>query len=369
MRRIKVGILGCGYISDDYLRNFTQAYTNNVEVTALCDIIPERAQKQAKRYGIPKAYERYEDMLASDDVELILNLTNPAAHMETSVSAIGAGKHVYIEKPFVMYRSDAKELIGLAQRKGVRIGCAPDTFLASGTYTTRTVLNSGLIGKPFAAFGGFCHRVQDWHKNPSVFFQPGAGPLYDGIPYYIATWVNIFGPVTSVSASLSAPFPSIKPVYGPEFEVEVPTLDIATLTFQSGVVASMLYSFNFIDSNMPRFEIFGSEGTMNAHLPNAYSASQLGETIRIKRAGDSEWRSIPEMTNYRTFGHGLGLAEMCSSIAQNRRHRCNEELGYHVLDVMNAFEDSSREGRVWKIESTFVQMDPLPADLLFGELD
>lgn len=363
MKKVKIGILGCGYISDFYLKNFTEVY-HNVEVYAVCDTCYERAQAAASKYKVPYAVEKYSDMLKMDELSIILNLTNPKSHMETSVQALEAGKHVYIEKPFVPTRNEAKALIQMADARGLRIGCAPDTFLASGAQTTKKLIEDGWIGKPFAVFGAFCHQPQTWHKNAAFLFQPGAGPLYDGVSYYIATYVNIFGPVKSVSATMCTPLNRIQPTFGDAFQVEVPTYLVGNLTFESGLIATVLFSFNVLDTQMPKFEIFGTQGTLHAPLPNAYS-----EPIFYKRQGMADWMELPNLSVYREYCHGLGVSDMASAILHNREHRTNATIGYHILDVMQAFEDSAREGRAWQIESTCTPAPAVPLNLAYGEID
>lgn len=367
MRKVKIGILGCGFIIDNYLQNFTTIY-KNIEVAAVCDLIYERAVAIAEKYQLPIAAKSYADMLAMDEIEIILILTNPQSHASTAMQALEAGKHVYIEKPFAMNREEARAMMALAQKKGLRIGCAPDTHLAGGSQTVRKLVDDGWVGKPFAVFGAFCHQPQTWHKNAPFLFQAGAGPLYDGLSYYIADFVNIFGPVKSVYANLSIPEPIIKPRYGDPFPVEVPSYDTAILEFVNGMVCTIIFSFNVYDNKMPHFEVYGTEGTIHAPLPNAY-----GGKLEYKRmgmpVGEDHWMEIPNMLPYQELNHGLGVADMASAIVHGREHRTNAVFGYHVLDVLQAFEDASREARVIQIESTCERPEAVPLNLQLGEID
>ena len=147
MRRYKVGILGTGVISRTYLADI-QAFYHSLQVVACADLLQERAQTLAKEFSVPRACT-VEELLQAQDIEIIVNLTPPQAHVEVDRKILEASKHLFSEKPFAPTLAQAKDLLELATRKGVQVGCAPDTFLASGLQSMRCYLDAGLIGKPF----------------------------------------------------------------------------------------------------------------------------------------------------------------------------------------------------------------------------
>ena len=147
MRKVKVGVIGCGNISGIY---FQAGQTFEIlDIVACADLIPERAQAAAEKYGIPKACTT-EELLADPEIEIVVNLTIPQAHAEVSLAAIEAGKHVYVEKPLAVTREDGLKVLEAAKAKGLRVGGAPDTFLGGGLQTCRssstTVGSASLLG-------------------------------------------------------------------------------------------------------------------------------------------------------------------------------------------------------------------------------
>ena len=171
MERTKIGIIGCGNISKIYCEAPTKF--PNIEVVACADIDLERARAKAAEHGIPKALS-VDDLLADSEVEIVVNLTIPAVHAAVSKSILEAGKHVYSEKPLAINRADAAALLALAKEKGLRVGCAPDTFLGAGLQTCRQLIDEGLIGEPVAAIGVLQSRgPEGWHPDPEFFYQPG----------------------------------------------------------------------------------------------------------------------------------------------------------------------------------------------------
>ena len=281
--RVGVGVVGAGRISEQYLPNMA-AYPD-LDVRFVADLRPELARAQAERHGVP-GHGSVEQALARDDVELIVNLTVPAAHAEVAAAALAAGKHVFNEKPIAPDRASAEALIAQAETAGLRVGCAPDTFLGPGLQTTRRLIEAGRIGTPLTAsvvmqYAG-PHR---WHPNPDFLFQPGAGPLFDMAPYYLTALAQVFGPIARVAARGAGAAPTrvigTGPRAGEEIPVAVPTYVAALYEFESGGVAQATFSFDSPLERMGVVEIAGTEATLAAPDPNQFA----GE-IRINR-GDA----------------------------------------------------------------------------------
>ena len=126
--KVNVGVIGCGKISETYLK--VSKVFPNIDIVACADIITEAAEKKAKEYGIEAM--PVDRLLKESDIEIILNLTVPKSHSDVNLEALHAGKHVHCEKPFALTCTEGKEVLKLAQEQGLLVGCAPDTFLGGG---------------------------------------------------------------------------------------------------------------------------------------------------------------------------------------------------------------------------------------------
>ena len=343
-----MGLVGCGHISDRYLKNAPQF--PEFEIVACADAIPERAEARAAEYGV-RAVRTVAELLADPEIEVVLNLTTPDAHAAIAGAALDAGKGVYNEKPLAIAIEDGKPLVESARAKGLRLGAAPDTFLGGGLQTCRQVIDEGAIGEPVAATASMLiHGHESWHPDPDFYYQVGGGPLFDMGPYYLTALVSLLGPVRRVTGSARATFSErtirSEPRAGERIAVEVPTHLAAVLDFSSGAIATLVTSFDVWASEMPLLEIYGSEGSLSLPDPNTF-----GGPVRIKSAGDDAWRDVAITRPYTENSRGLGLADMATGLRGGAPHRANGDLAYHVLEVMHAVETASREGRHVEIES------------------
>ena len=346
---IRVGLVGCGNISDIYLEN-SRTFPE-FDIVACADLVQERAVEKFIEYDIPRVLSP-EALLTDANIDLVLNLTTPDAHAVVSLVAVVNGKHVYNEKPLTIARKEARTLLALAAETGVRVGGAPDTFLGGGLQTCRQLIDDGAIGEPVAATAFLMHHGHEsWHPDPAFYYRQGGGPLFDMGPYYLTALIAMLGPVSKVNAMSKTSFPTrtvaSEPKRGEVLAVETPTHISASLEFAQGAAGTMIMSFDVWDHHCPLLEIHGTEGSMSLPDPN-----EFGGPVRIKRAGSSRWS-----TRKLAFGHtensrGLGVADMAAAIHEDRPHRCNGELAYHVLDVMHAILESAETGRHITVEST-----------------
>lgn len=359
-KAVAVGVIGCGNISGIYLENgkVFEAF----DIVAVADIDMERASAKAAQYDIPKACS-VADLLADPEIEIVINLTIPAAHAEVAMQAVEAGKSVYNEKPLAVTRADGKKLVDLAKAKGVRVGCAPDTFLGGGIQTCRKLIDDGWIGQPVAAVAFMpSHGPESWHPNPGFFYQVGGGPMFDMGPYYLTALVNLLGPVKRVTGSAQISFAERTITnqwnYGEKIPVETATHIAGVMDFHSGAVGTIITSFDIWAANLPRIEIYGSEGSLSVPDPNTF-----GGPVLLRRAGASEWREMPLSHGFIKNSRGIGVADMATALRSGRAHRANGDLAFHVLDLMHAFHDSSREGRHIMVESNCDRPAALPLGL------
>lgn len=338
----RVGLIGCGVISQVYARKLNALA--GVELVACADLLGERADMLAKEMSIPRVASVAE-LLADDEVDVVLNLTVPAAHAEVSRAAIAAGKSVYSEKPLALLRDDGLELVAAAAARGVRLGCAPDTFLGAGLQTCRALIDAGAIGEPVAANAFMLQPGPErWHPRPQIFYQAGAGPLFDMGPYYLTALVSLLGPVRRVTGSArvthAARTVTSQPLAGQTIPVEVPTHVALVLDFESGPVASLVTSFDVQASRHRNIEVYGTEATLSVPDPNTF-----GGPVQIRKLGEQEWREVELSHANAAQSRGIGLADMVAAQRAGRAHRASGELAAHVLDVMASAIEASDLGR------------------------
>lgn len=362
--KTRVGIIGCGNIFPAYYRG-SSAF-EIIEVAACADIDSERARARASEFNIRAL--SVDELVNSPEIDIVVNLTVPAAHAEVSLKAIEAGKHVYEEKPFAITREDGKRILAAAQARGVRVGCAPDTFLGGGLQTCRKLIDDGWIGTPVAATAFMLgHGPESWHPNPDFFYKVGGGPMFDMGPYYLTALVHLLGPVRRVTGSARISFPervaTSQALYGRRISVETPTHVAGVMDFAAGAVGTIITSFDVWSHNLPRIEIYGSDGTLSVPDPNTHSGP-----VMLRRSNADHWLEVP-LSHSANVGRGIGVADMAHALRSGRPHRASGELAYHVLDLMHAFHDASQSGQHVMVESACDRPAPLPLGLFAGRLD
>lgn len=342
-----VGMIGVGVISHQYFESLERL--PNLKLVAVADINEARAAEVAAARGVDA--RSVDDLLASGDVDAVINLTVPAAHVEVGLRALAAGKHVFAEKPLGLTTAEARPLIE-AQAGGLRVGSAPDTVLGTGIQTARRVIDDGMIGE---ALGASLHWSapghERWHPAPGFYYQPGGGPLYDMGPYYLTSLVHLLGPIARVSGvarrSTRERLIETGPNAGTVIPVDVDTHITALLEHESGVASTVTLSFEVWATRAPKFEVYGAQGTLAVPDPNRFS-----EPVDVFTAASGEWALVPESAGCRNAGRGYGLADMAAAIAVDRPHRASGELAFHVLDTMESILTASASGRVIELSST-----------------
>ena len=366
VEKVKVGVIGCGNISRIYLE---QSRTFDIlEVKAVSDMDMDRAKAKAKEHDIPCVYT-VDQLLADDEIEMVLNITPPGAHGEIGLRALEAGKSVYNEKPFAVFRDDGQKMLALADKKGLRVGCAPDTFMGAGLQTCRRLIDDGAIGTPVAATAFMMgHGPERWHPDPEFFYKIGGGPMFDMGPYYLTALVSLLGPVKRLTGSARISFTEreigSEPKRGTKIVVETPTHVTGLLEFESGPVATLITSFDVWKSSLPRIEIYGSEGTLMVPDPNTF-----GGPVVLWKPESKEGEEMPLLPIRAKNSRSLGLADMAYGIRTGRKHRANGQMAYHVLDIMWSIHDAARESRYLDMKSTCERPAPMPLGLPENLLD
>lgn len=346
---VKVGIIGMGHISNIYCENLMTVHENTT-VAACADVDPEAAKAKAEKWGIPDVLT-VEELLAREDIQIIVNLTPPKAHYDISRRALEAGKHVYTEKPLATNIQEANALVDLAKAKGLLLGCAPETNYGAGVSTAKDLLAKGAIGKVLYADARFrWPGDENWHPNPSFLYQPGAGPLFDRGPYFLTVLVDILGKADAVFSMNAIGFPTrtitSKPKYGEVFKVETPSHVQGLIRFHSGVICSTLFSFDLHCPYDSAIEIFGTEGSILIKEPIGF-----GYPVKLCK-GTGEYEDVP-FVNGRTGNiRGYAVACMAEALAEGRTdHPAPGTIGRHVVEIMEKYMESAECGKLTAVES------------------
>jgi predicted dehydrogenase len=362
---LKVGIIGCGAIIAQYLANFRKL--EQIDLVAVADLDPARAKAVADGYEGVRALS-VEELLAADDVELVLNLTIPAAHAEVALKAIAAGKSVYGEKPLAATTAEARQVLDAAREAGVAVGCAPDTVLGTGIQTARKAIDDGLIGPPISASATMVTPGHErWHPNPDFYYQPGGGPLLDMGPYYVTALVTLLGPVVSVMGAASHTRSERTIGSGPRKGEKIPvTIDShvsGVLVHASGALSTLFMSFDAVQSKSPNIEIHGERGSLVVPDPNHFDGD-----VQLFSLGAEDWETLPVSAGYVDSGRGFGIADLASTPA-GAEPRAGGAMAYHALEVMESVLESAHSGSAVRISSTVERPAGVELTVLAGELD
>jgi predicted dehydrogenase len=360
---VGIGIIGAGFISSIYLKNCTNRYSN-LRVVGVADVLMDPAQAQADAFGV--AAMTVDELLQHPDIEIVVNLTIPAAHGSVALSAVEAGKSVYNEKPLAATREEAAQLVARAKERGVLVGSAPDTFLGAGMQTARKLIDQGAIGRPVAGTAMLMLSGHErWHPNPDFYYQPGGGPLFDMGPYYLAALMSLLGPVNRVAASAAATFDTRTIQSGPRAGEKIPvdtmTHIAAILDFASGPIVNMTTTFDVQETNRTTLVLYGSEGTLRLPDPNTF-----GGPLELLRAGTDAWEPIDLIEGYTDDSRGLGVSDLARALRTGQPPRASGDLGFHIVDVMHAALESHGSGHHIDVTSTFEK--PAPLALVDGQV-
>ena len=351
-KKLGIGVIGCGNISAAYMRlapNF-----KSIEMRACADMSMDAANARAAEFGLRA--ETVDGLLAADDIDIVVNLTIPAAHYDVSRSILEAGKNVYSEKPYVLSVSEGRALGELAAENGLRVGSAPDTFLGGSHQLARALIDAGDLGK---ISSGTCFvqspGMEMWHPNPDFFFKPGGGPVLDLGPYYIANLVQLLGPVARVAAMSTSASDTrtitSQPRFGEKITVETPTTIHAILSFVSGAQITYCASWDVWQHGHSNMELYGDRGTLHIPDPNFFGGevrmTHKDTFSNIARDWDHPFSVVNDNghANYRA----AGLADMAQAIIEDRAHRCSDAFALHVVDVMTAILQSGEENKFIEI--------------------
>ncbi len=358
MKKVGVGLLGCGNISDIYLQNLTGRF-DGVYVAAIGSRSPARARAQAVKYGVAKCLTT-DELLRDPEVEIVLNITPPTVHEALNRRCLEAGKHVYSEKPVALTGREAQALLALAREKGLLLCAAPDTFLGAGYQTARALIDSGEIGEIVsAATFDLCPGHERWHPAPAFFYQHGAGPMFDRGPYNLTALVSLIGPADGLFGMTGQAFDqrvvTSQPLTGQTIDVEVPTHVCGLIHFVNGCLCTIIESFDAPGTVLPNMELQGTKATLLLPDPNTF-----GGEIRLLPRGEKAFHTVPLTRPYAENSRGLGVADMARCLREGGTPRTDGALAAHVTEIMEKLHTSWDEKRYLPLESACERPAPLP---------
>lgn len=368
MKTVKIGMVGVGAISGIYLENITNRF-KEIELVAVCDLVRERAVQAQEKYNVPKLYDTMYELFADPEIDIVLNLTRPYEHYGVTIEALKAGKHVYSEKPLAASLAEGRELVALAEEKGLMLGGAPDTFLGAGIQTCRKLIDDGFIGEPIgAAAFMICRGHESWHPDPAFYYQYGGGPMMDMGPYYLTALVNLLGGVKSVMGVAKSAFPTrtitSQPHFGEVVDVKVPTYITGIMNFENGATGTIFTTFDVCYPGQARLEVYGTKGTLFVPDPNGF-----GGPVKLLRQEDGQVRELPLCFDYAENSRGLGLADMAKALQTGRSARESYNQTFHVLEIMESFTASSESGTAVPLTSRYVRGEAMKNNPIHGILD
>lgn len=368
-RRIKAALIGSGAISEKYLTNITKKF-HVIDMVGCSDIIPERSAQRAEQFGIRQMTN--EEILSDPTIEIVVNTTYPLSHYEVTKAALLAGKHVYTEKMLAVTLEEGLELCELAKEKGLMLTTAPDTFLGGGWQTARHMIDTGLIGTPIGALGVCIRSYQDHgdtYTEPKGFiFGGGGGIPFDMGGYYLHNMINLLGGIRRVTGFIQArnevrPYTNPRhPKFGESWKIDSPNTMFGTLEFCSGALGSLVVTSESSLFDTPKFEVYGTQGTLRLFDPNDYSGK-----ITLQRNVDPEPVEMPLLFPYNDENRGIGVADMAYAMINGRKPRDSFEIGLQAFEAVHGIWKSGQEGIVYEMKSTCERPKAVPLTALAGD--
>ncbi len=378
MEKMKTAVIGCGMISNIYIKNFKNLFSV-IDLAGICDNFAANAIEKSGLFDVPVM--TMEEIKNDPEIRLCVNLTGPAAHYAVIKELLTAGKNVYTEKMLCTDFEQGRELVELAKSKGLYLGAAPDTFLGAGLQTARLLIDRGMIGRVTSVRAAI-NRSQALNSEIFRYIRnPGGGFAYDVGIYYVTALLSLMGPVKKAAGFVAeSPEHEARILRAGDFGSSWKTADnnlyTGALLFENGVTGTIHMDGESIDEEQPALVIYGTEGILKLGEPNSFNGY-----VRLTR------NNTPEMEMPFTHGYtgsplygpetpadygqhrGVGAAEMAWAILGNRPHRATAEMGLHAMELLCGLDRASREGIVYDMTTTFAKPEPLPSgytDLILG---
>ena len=378
-RKVKVGLVGLGSLAQrgTLPHTFQDDAREKIEAVAVCDNVPSRAEAVAEKWNWVEAYTDYEAMLAHADIDAVLITTPIPLHHRQAMAALQAGKHVYVQKSMTTTLAEANEVVNQARSKGLKLCASPGEMLRPPWPQIKEAVQEGRIGRVYWALAGMqsggheneSFRVEDdvlSNVDPTWYYKPGGGPVYDMTVYCLHELTGVLGPVKKVTAMSGIGLP-VREWKGQRIEVEMDDNTLILLDFGD---ATFGYAFgaNCRGSGLPRLAIFGSDGTIasggGGGRPTGGAGGgggrRGGVTITGRHAaGGEEELELPEMPYrvgpHREIGEAHGYADVMhfvDCILEDKQPIPSGEHARHVIEIIEKAYLASREGRTLELTTT-----------------
>lgn len=392
---MQIAFVGCGYVADFYMQ--TLPYHPELKLIGAYDHNPERLANFSKTYGI-NSYPSLDALLNDENVELVVNLTNPHSHFAISQASLLAGKHVYTEKPLALTFAESQELVQLADQRKLHLASAPCSVLGASAQTLWKALREEKIGKVRLAYAelddGMTHRLnyKYWKSKSGIHwpykdeFETGCTIEHAG--YYLTWLTTFFGPAKAVT-SFSHCIVTDKTAEVPA-EKTAPDFSVGCIEFVSGIVARLTCSI--VANHNRSLTIFGDDGTLAVQDCWNYQSPIFYEKRRVKQP----WlrRNVPILSRLlrdyakptyplvndpaladsrrkelRIMDYGRGIAEVATALREGRHSRLSADHALHVTEIMLTLQYPEMMGSPRRMQSTFTPSGPMPwADLSVGNV-
>ena len=376
---MRIAIVGCGYVAEFYLK--TLPLYPQIQLMGVMDRDDQRAARFSAYFSVPR-YRSLDELLVDPRVELVVNLTNPRSHFAVSKACLEAGKHVYSEKPLATSFSEAKQLVDLADQKGLLISSAPSRVLAETAQTLWKALRENVVGTVYLIYAemddGLVHRMpyKKWINDVGTpwpykdEFETGCTLEHAG--YVVTLLTAFFGPAETVTAFSSVRIRD----KGSDIAIEAaaPDFSVACIKFASGTVARLTCSIVAPPDHSIR--IFGSEGILYADdIWRPRCPVYVKRAIRIRRRsvmlpwgkkyplvgppGPLARARIRRLEN-KKVDFCLGIADMAEALEQNRPCRLSSKYCLHHDEIVLAIHNALETGSPYKVTTSFDPIDPMP---------
>jgi predicted dehydrogenase len=350
--KMRVGIIGCGNISGPYARSLAEF--PQLQLAGCADLVPARAEALAAQHGC-RAYQTNEALLADPHVDIVVNLAIHHAHYAVTTQALEAGKHVFTEKPMALSYPEARELVELAVRKGLRLGSAPFTYMGEAQQTGWKLIREGRLGTVRAAYAEVnWGRIEAWHPAPEPFYA--VGPLFDVGVYPLTLLTTIFGPVRRVRSYGTVLYPDRVTTEGRAFHITTPDFGVTMLEFGGGLVARLTTNFY-----VPHRGSKQSGVEFHGDLGSLYMAAfdRFDSVVEFGPYGQP-YEAVPLLKEpYHGIQWGRGVADLADAIREGRPHRATGQQAAHVVEILTAAAESMRTERSVGLTSAFPQPAPM----------
>ena len=348
-KRIRTGLIGCGSVSHSYLPVLTGSPF--VEVVSLCDIKPERAQRQAEKFHVAHHYPHIDAMLAGEPFDFLVDTTDMQEHEKINRRALEAGRHVWSEKPIANSLAAGQELLKMALEKKLRLWGAPITVQSPQFAFMAKTINAGKLGHIAAAHADYGHEGPDWS---AFFYEKGGGSLPDLAVYNLTSLTGLLGPAKHVTAMLSIVTPERE--IRDRGKIHVTEEDNAQVLMDhgKGIISHVQSGFNFFNPNghdgskesRHTISIVGSAGFMGLV---GYDWQPLGVDLATKDSPNLE-RHVTDPQGY-VWQQGAALAAEC--LVTGKELLATPGHALHVLEIITAARESSATGKRIALTSTF----------------